>query len=73
MKINPFDWFYQVGNIAQEDGKKVLKDLTFVNSPEDAAKIVKNGEKDFARRFRCEKDGGIVDEEWYDQKIGAWI
>lgn len=73
MHINPFDWFYQVGNVAQEGDKKVLKDLEFVNSPEAAIKIVKDGEKDFARRFRCEKDDGIVDEEWYDPKIGGWI
>ena len=71
--VNCFEWFYQVGNIVNENGKKVLKDLSSVGFPEEAEKMVKEGGKNFARRFRCDKKLGIVDEEVYNPKTGAWV
>jgi hypothetical protein len=72
-KINQFDWFYQVGNIVMEDGMKVLTDIMFVSTPEEAERLVQNNKYTCALRFRCDKTWGMVDREWYDAKTRAWI
>lgn len=71
--MSPFEWYYQVGNISQEDGKRVLKNPKLVGFPEEAERLVKEGEYGSARRFRCDKKLGMIDEEWYDPKTDAWI
>jgi hypothetical protein len=71
--MSQFEWFYQVGNIIQENGKRILTDLKLVSSPEEAAKLVIEGKSSFARRFRCDKKVGMVDEEWYRPETNSWI
>ena len=71
--MNSFEWFYQVGNTVQENGKNILKDSMYVDSPERAENLVNNGKYNCARRFRCDKIKGMVDEEWYRSETHAWI
>lgn len=72
--INPFDWTYEAGRIV-ENGKNrfKLENQVRVSFPEEALKLMKEDGRNYARRFRCDKKVGIIDEEWYDQKTGTWI
>ena len=72
--INPFDWIYEVGKIVEDEKKKrKLANTVRVGDANEAIKLMSESDRNAIRRFRCERDVGIVDEEWYDPKTGTWI
>lgn len=72
-KINPFDWYYQVCNVTVDGNKQTMTDFRLVSSPEKAERLVKSNSDIKARRYRCDKNHGMIDVEWYSPKHNAWL
>ena len=72
-EINFVKAIYEVGKIVEDGKNKMrLENTIRVENDRNALDMMRDG-RNYVRRLRCDKNGNVIDEAWYDPKTGTWV